>query len=471
MHKKYAIQAKTAITGFLFITLIGAILMIFNFIVLPDQITTEIKISDLKSPDFNDSTSSSNTIKVTFEPKRDMIGLLRFENMVPAPGFDATQIIPARKRLISAKYEKRTGLVICRTLISQQDKTEKTSLVYMGPNGIAAKSDSALGRFQDPLLETSILSSFFSTLLLYDPPSRQFYSFDPFALTYTKGLPIGNDIQPLKISTPYLAIGNRNWALSLSYPAQSLVHPDHDALVLDKTGAIYSLNTQTLTLSNCKGFIPHCNENPMQMLAFAALHRMINFKDVYIIASATDNGDALHVRIYDDNANLLYTNVNYTSALDARLITSVTAQSFLPFISCVSSYCLGPYFTAMDSYQSFYLVPHVLLAATSRMTDSRLIMPMFFLFWPLLLGVIFATITIRNAKQLGVEKESCCTWFIVVLFLGLPAFLTWLCLRPRVTMITCNNCGLPRRPDTEKCHHCCAKLELPSPQNTFAVKN
>ena len=471
MLKKYGSHIKIALTGLLLITLVSAIVMVLRFCSLPDQITTEIKISDLKSPDFNDSKSSQNAIKVTFEPKRDMIGLLRFVNL-PTPGFDPAKVTKTH-RIISAHYDKRTGLVICNILVMEQDQTEKTNLVYMGPHGIAAKPDSALGKFKKaPLMNESALSSFSTTVLIFDPESRQLYTFDPFALTYTESLPIRNDIQPVKISTLFV-IGNRNWSITIGYPAQALSHPaqEIDTLILDKTGAIYVLNTATMTLSNSVAFIPHVDKNPLQMLAFAAVHRSLNFKDVYITASVPDNGDALHVRIYDDKGKILYDNINYTPGLDGRLITSITAQSFLPFISCVSSYCLGPYFTAMDSYQSFFLVPHVLLAGTSRMTDSRLIMPVFFLFWPLLVGVILACLTLRNAKQLGIPNKSCCPWFLGVLFFGVPAFLTWLCVRPKITMITCNSCGLPRRPDTEKCHHCGAKLTLPAPQNAFSVKN
>ena len=45
--------------------------------------------------------------------------------------------------------------------------------------------------------------------------------------------------------------------------------------------------------------------------------------------------------------------------------------------------------------------------------------------------------------------------------LGLPGYLTYRLTRPKITLVTCRNCGLGRRPDREKCHHCGSLWHVP----------
>ena len=62
---------------------------------------------------------------------------------------------------------------------------------------------------------------------------------------------------------------------------------------------------------------------------------------------------------------------------------------------------------------------------------------------------------------MGLSKQERTLWTLGAFALGLPAYITYRLTRPKVTLVTCANCGKSRRPDMDKCHRCGSPWVVP----------
>jgi len=80
-------------------------------------------------------------------------------------------------------------------------------------------------------------------------------------------------------------------------------------------------------------------------------------------------------------------------------------------------------------------------------------------------GILFAGLlgwlVSRDAVIIGLSHNARRFWLAGTLVFGLPAYITYRLTRPKITFVTCTNCGKPRRPDTDICHRCGSKWEVP----------
>jgi hypothetical protein len=78
--------------------------------------------------------------------------------------------------------------------------------------------------------------------------------------------------------------------------------------------------------------------------------------------------------------------------------------------------------------------------------------------------VLAAWLTRRVAKDaaaVGLTRNLRTFWALTTLTFGLTGYITYRLTRPRITLVTCANCGKPRRPDMETCHHCNSEWQVP----------
>ncbi|MHC4639315.1 MAG: hypothetical protein ACYTBV_17700 [Planctomycetota bacterium] len=67
----------------------------------------------------------------------------------------------------------------------------------------------------------------------------------------------------------------------------------------------------------------------------------------------------------------------------------------------------------------------------------------------------------RNAVLVGLSQRARFWWALARAAFGLSAYITYRLTRPKITLVTCVNCGKLRRPDMETCHRCGAKWLIP----------
>jgi hypothetical protein len=81
---------------------------------------------------------------------------------------------------------------------------------------------------------------------------------------------------------------------------------------------------------------------------------------------------------------------------------------------------------------------------------------------PSIMLVIFLAWRVnKDAKMVGLSENVRLCWMIGTIGFGLPGYITYRLTRPRMTLVTCANCGKLRRPDMDKCHHCGSKWHVP----------
>jgi len=79
----------------------------------------------------------------------------------------------------------------------------------------------------------------------------------------------------------------------------------------------------------------------------------------------------------------------------------------------------------------------------------------------IVLTLLLAWAVARDARVIGLTENARLCWILAAFFFGLVAYITYRLARPKVTLVTCVNCGLRRRPDMEKCHHCGSGWHVP----------
>jgi hypothetical protein len=78
-----------------------------------------------------------------------------------------------------------------------------------------------------------------------------------------------------------------------------------------------------------------------------------------------------------------------------------------------------------------------------------------------MLGLLLAWAANRNAVLVGLSQRARFWWILATIAFGLSAYITYRLTRPKITLVTCVNCGKLRRPDMENCHRCGARWLVP----------
>ena len=145
-------------------------------------------------------------------------------------------------------------------------------------------------------------------------------------------------------------------------------------------------------------------------------------------------------------------------------ITKYIFESLHPPVLTLASYFTAYSFDARSAHRAMFLMPNSFVAMARDYEGN--IFYMFLLVLLLMLPSILFTSLLgwwiaRDAAIIGLSKNASRIWLAGTLVFGLPAYITYRLTRPKVTLVTCANCGKPRRPDMEKCHHCGSKWDVP----------
>jgi hypothetical protein len=67
----------------------------------------------------------------------------------------------------------------------------------------------------------------------------------------------------------------------------------------------------------------------------------------------------------------------------------------------------------------------------------------------------------KNAAVVGLSRNARLYWIVGTTAFGLVGYITYRLSRPKIALVTCANCGHPRRPDMDKCHRCGSPWHVP----------
>lgn len=203
-------------------------------------------------------------------------------------------------------------------------------------------------------------------------------------------------------------------------------------------------------------------------------------------ASVSRNGTAMALAVFNAEGKRIKTEYTrlpqyegrYTSYLQsskaafwkspwapASTIGKFLVENLHPPVLSIASYFTASVFEAGSGHRALFLLPNSFVAMISR--DGRGNCAQRFstaLWWmtpSFILAVWLAWRIGKDATMTGLSRKTRRSWIVGAIAFGLPAYITYRLIRPKITLVTCTNCGKPRRPDMEKCHQCNSPWQIP----------
>jgi len=273
--------------------------------------------------------------------------------------------------------------------------------------------------------------------------------------------------------------------------------------VLDKSGRIYNYDTKEQSLVQV-GYLPmpqslyathgH-NEvaNPGDVLGYniqpvyavrrspgegKKAGRVIDVKYLGMcVGSVSREGTAMTLTVFDPNGKLVYrgdteASKDGVSTAEAVYSNSPLATTILfllenlqPVVFEVASYLCADCFEAGAGHRALFILPNSFVGMIGRRASEILFrkpMQALLLMGPsLILSVWLGLKVKKDAKLVGLSNAAGKWWTAGTIAFGLPAYITYRLTRHKEVLVTCQNCGMLRRPDMEKCHRCGSKWEMP----------
>ncbi len=401
-------------------------------------------------------------------------------------------------------YDPSLGLIVHKGIdeIPQPDGSVNLRhfIDYAGPEGIAEAPTEELGRFISPIAHTSGSRPW----VVYDQRLRRFYAVDWRDWTVEKGpeLPADSPHRPVQIGV----LGKNSMCLDVGFvPASIKDQPGHvldtranaererpsvltaiggpwpmtDLLpVLDASGRIDLLDSGTLEFVGVAGRLSAAaslfNWNgpvgPDDVAAFSvsliSVPKRRGSREWThagcAVATLSRELTAMRLDVFDPNGRSVasakmppYLELPGASAWVA---SKFVVESLDPPLFMLASYFTASSFEATTGYRSLFLLPNSFVAMKARDRSvgwvGRFGASLVLMLPAIGLAIFLAWRVACDAGRIGLSHEAKVFGVLGTLTLGLPAYLTYRLTRPKIALVTCRNCGLGRRPDREKCHHC-----------------
>ncbi len=269
-------------------------------------------------------------------------------------------------------------------------------------------------------------------------------------------------------------------------------------LVLDKTGRIDLLNKNTLEfvgkageLLEAPNFFSDDGEKavtPKELLSYEVLPLVLDTDGQYrgcFVASLSGQGYGYYLTVFDQNGRKVAGDRSgwaYSSRGEGDVYSissllfqcpggiALTIAKFLsdnlqPPILSVTSYFSASTVEAGAGHRALFILPNSFFAMFGRGVSENYIARFFtallFILPSIVLSLLLAWRVNKDARIVGLDSTARRWWFIGTLGFGLSAYITYRLTRPKITLVTCQNCGKPRRPDMERCHQCSSKWTVP----------
>lgn len=411
-------------------------------------------------------------------------------------------------------YDRALGMIVHQSPIPvhQPDGSYRTTKVvdYIGPGGVGDRPDSKLGRFHDPIVRMAQTDH--SHPIVYDPKLRRFFAFEIGGKSVRQGPAIPAHLPaPVDFGSPQKQ--PRAMELDASGAHFTWGRNPSRALVLDAVGNFRMLNLDTLTLdynNHPLGRLPAPATlfpssrwmTPDDLFAYGVLPLFSSVltgydeivADTYAgcaVAVLSRDATAMRVEVFDANGISVGTKQVVVGEAGrfpgdfagVRPMSTVAALYFeLPGAAALTATkyvleCLHPpillwlsYFTtsgteAVAGHRAMFVLPDSLAAMKARSDESgpisRFIGSLLFLMPGVVLGTLLAVAVAREGRRMGLPVRARRLWMAAMVVFALPAYMTYRMTRPKMSRVTCRNCGRDRWVDREKCHHCGSPWVVP----------
>ena len=416
-------------------------------------------------------------------------------------------------------FDESTDQIACRYTTTQRmpDKTplRKKVQLYAGPEGISETPDKNLGRFTSPVVDIGRIGSLTPTL--YDKKLRCFIAVNFEERTVVKGPQLPKDDPHKPVDIGILSKESDCVSLSWSPPrirlseedikkgrrsSRPIVERDYRylwdqyLLVLDESGRIELLDRETLQFAGTAGYLPAPKTffpskeavTPKDLLAYEVLPLALKPDNKYkgmFVASLCREGTALALAVFDENGKVIkreYSRLakqegNRTTYLrsskavffEAPWAPALTIGKYLlenlhPPLLSLASYFTADSFEAAAGHRALFFLPNSFIAMKGRdrgeNIGERFMSALGWILPSIILAIWLACRVSKNATVVGLSENVRLYWIIGTIAFGLAGYITYRLTRPKITLVTCQNCGKLRRPDMNKCPRCGSKWHI-----------
>lgn len=259
-------------------------------------------------------------------------------------------------------------------------------------------------------------------------------------------------------------------------------------LIVNSSGRIDLLDLRKLTLTGPVGYLPRPrtlfgwdSSSPRHLMdydverislvpAAAARDSRIKTGLIGLVAvSVSRQGMWTSVAVFDDKGNKIKSASSEAGLFDKPLNTMLTLTKYLfeslhPPALTLASFFTAYSFEARSSHRALFLMPNS-FAAMVRDREGNMFFTLLIVLLVMLPGLALAGLlgckVVKDASRLGLSLSARRCWLAATIAFGFAGYITYRLTRARVTLVTCANCGKPRRPDLETCHQCGGKWDVP----------
>ena len=372
---------------------------------------------------------------------------------------------------------------------------------YAGPEGVSSKPNNT-GRFSSPTVffEPSTLLPWRRSpppCIVYDRDSRCFYFVDFERQIIGKGPEIQNpSVEPFETGllpqwesyspAEFRLTSTKSYRVRLPFDAiQGTIHLP----IVSESGRIDLLDLRTSKIIGPAGYLPRPqtpfgpgSSKPRDLLDYdvdvvsfipSPLRPGSDKAQVGIIGivavSVSRQGMWTSVAVFDKDGKKIKSANSKSTFFDAPggpalTITKYVLESLHPPVLTLASFFTAYSFEARSTHRALFLMPNSFVAM-ARDNEGNIFNMILIVLLLMLPGILFAGLLgwriARDAAIIGLSNNAKRLWLAGTLVFGLAGYITYRLTRPKVTLITCANCGKTRRPDMDKCHRCGSKWDVP----------
>ena len=394
--------------------------------------------------------------------------------------------------------------------------------LYAGPEGVSETADKTLGRFISPIIDRRWYRR--QSLVLYDKKLRRFFKIKFEERIVTKGPQFSKDDHNNPVQIGLLSKNSSFVYLRREPPmvkvsreeaekkghlrrlGDDYIIPiiDRDYLfganqplfVLDKSGRIDLLDRETLEFAGTAGYLPAPRSlfpskeyvTPKDLLAYEVMPLSFRKESEYrgmFAASLCREGTAMALAVFDEEGKSIrrkYTeapkyrrqSVNIPSSkavlwevpwAPTLTIAKYLLENLHPPILSLISYATADSIEAAAGHRVLFILPNSFIAMMGRDVTGNMVgrfgLGLLLILPSLILAILLAWRVEKNANFVGLSENARLCWILGTIAFGLPGYITYRLTRPKITLVTCANCGKLRRPDMDRCHRCGSKWHVP----------
>jgi len=360
-------------------------------------------------------------------------------------------------------------------IVSRGDRHE----FYIGPQGISKTPDNNLGRFLRPIIYRGRLDRW---SVVYDQRTNCFFAIDIKERTVRRGPKlIDPACRPIDVVGSDHGLEDCSVYFSKRYGrgGQTVYGTTDYLAALYESGVLDLFDRETLQLSGPAGHLPRPRTlfgwgsgKPKDLLAYDVELLAAEDQRKYIgmaVASLSRQGTSLALAVFDREGKQVKTAYSKSGFFDvpggpALTITKYLFESLHPPVLTLASFFTAYSFEARSTHRALFLMPNSFVAMARDYEGNifyALMIALLLMLPALLFAALLSLRVARDAKTVGLSHNARRLWVLGALAFGLAGYITYRLTRPKITLVTCANCGRPRRPDMDKCHRCGSVWQVP----------